>query len=138
MMQGIFSYQDRLQIASLDQRVERSHVLSSNISNAETPGFRALGYDFEDQLQAFQDSSETAQLKTSDPRHKQHPFARADGSFDPEVYVRPSESVGEDGNTVDVDLEMMEMAQNQILYRTTTEVLRRKIGMLRYAVNGGR
>ena len=138
MIQGIFNYSDKLQIESLNQRVKRSHVIASNISNSETPGFRALGYDFEDQLQTFLDSNEPVTLKTSDVSHKQHPFAQADGSFDPEVFVRPSESVGEDGNTVDVDLEMMEMAQNQIIYRTTTEALRRKVGMLRYAINGGR
>ena len=65
-------------------------------------------------------------------------FTKADGSISPEVYVRPTESVDEDGNTVDMDLEMEQLAQNQILFKTAVETLNRKIGTLKYAINGGR
>lgn len=135
---GLFNFSDRLQMESLNHRFRRSQVLSANIANAETPGFRAIGYDFEDQLQELSGSNEPLKLKVTDLRHKTHEFVQADGTIQPDVFVRPTESVGNDGNTVDLDFEMSSLAQNQILYRTTIEALNRKIGIMRYAISGGR
>jgi flagellar basal-body rod protein FlgB len=135
---GIFNFADRLQMATLDQRTKRSEVITSNIANAETPGFLAIGYDFEDQLKSIANLDKRTSLKVSAPQHLRNAFTKADGTFEPDVFVRPSESVGEDGNTVDVDIEMAQMAQNQILYRSAVEMINRKVGVLRYAINGGR
>ncbi len=138
MIGGVFNFTDKVQIESLNHRLKRSHVVNSNIANAETPGFRAIGYDFESQLQEISQVNEPLQVQVSNLKHLRHEFASADGNVRPDVYVRPTESVGEDGNTVDIDYEMARLAQNQILYRTTVEALNRKIGMLRYAITGGR
>jgi flagellar basal-body rod protein FlgB len=138
LLGGIFNPSDKLQFENLNRRLERNHVINSNIANAETPGFRAIGYDFEEQLQAVADANEGAEMKVSNPRHIIHSFASADGEIRPDVFVRPTETVGEDGNTVDLDLEMGDLAKNEILYRSAIETINRKIGILRYAINGGR
>lgn len=135
---GIFNFADRLNMASLDQRHKRGEVISSNIANSETPGFRAIGYDFEEQLQSLARIDRRTPLKVADDRHLRNPFTKANGQIEPDVYVQPTESVGDDGNTVDVDSEMARMAKNQILFRSAVEMLNRKIGMIRYAINGGR
>lgn len=135
---GIFNFADRLQMVSLDQRNKRSEVISSNVANSETPGFRAVGYDFEEQLQAVSRLDRRTPLKVGDDRHLRNAFTKASGEIEPDVYVQPTESVGEDGNTVDVDSEMARMAQNQILYRSAVEMINRKVGVIRYAINGGR
>jgi flagellar basal-body rod protein FlgB len=135
---GIFNFSDKLQMESLNQRSRRSEVITANIANAETPGYRAFGYDFEKQLQDLAKMNEPIAVKVSDPRHLKNNFTQADGSMKPDVYVRPTESVDQDGNTVDMDTEMAQLAQNQILFRTAVETLNRKIGTLKYAINGGR
>lgn len=135
---GIFNFADRLQMESLDQRLKRSEVITANIANSETPGFRALGYDFEEQLATLARLDKSVKLSTGDDRHMKNAFTRADGKIEPDVYVVPTESIPEDGNTVDVDDQMARMASNQILYRTAVESITRKIGVLRYAINGGR
>lgn len=135
---GIFNDADKVQAASLSLRKKRSEVISSNVANAETPGFRALGYDFEKQLQEAMNLSEMPAMKVTHPKHLRSPLAQADGTVRPEVFIRPTESVGEDGNTVDMDLEMSRLAHNEILYRGAVESLNRKIGIIRYAINGGR
>lgn len=135
---GIFNFSDKIQMESLSQRSRRNEVITGNIANAETPGYRAFGYDFEKQLQDLSASKEAVGVKTTDPRHLKNNFTSADGNIKPDVYVRPSESVDEDGNTVDMDAEMSQLAQNQILFRTAVETLNRKIGTLKYAINGGR
>jgi flagellar basal-body rod protein FlgB len=135
---SVFNFDDRVQIESLNQRFKRSQVLASNIVNAETPGFRSIGYDFEEGLQKLSDSNNEIKVLTSNIKHKKHEFVGEDGSIHPDVYVRPTATVGNDGNTVDLDFEMTELAQNQIIYRATLESLSRKIGIIRYAIQGGR
>jgi flagellar basal-body rod protein FlgB len=135
---GIFNFADRLQMASLDQRLKRGEVITANIANAETPGFRALGYDFEDQLATLANLDGRLRMQTDDDRHYRNAFTTHGGKIEPDVFVEPTESVGEDGNTVDVDAQMSKMAENQILYRSAVEMLNRKVGVLKYAINGGR
>ena len=135
---GLLGFSDRLQIASLNLRQERNNIATANIANAETPGYRAIGYDFESQLQEIAGNNDSLSVMTNDPRHLKNSFTSAEGDFQPEVFVKPTESIGNDGNTVDMDREMAEMAQNQILYRSAVELINRKIGTLRYAINGGR
>lgn len=135
---NLFNFNDRVQMETLNQRLQRSHVINSNIANSETPGFRAIGYGFEEQLQEISGANTELPLKVNNPRHKRNAFTQADGTISPEVYVRPTESVSNDGNTVDVDNEMAQMAQNHILYRAATETISRKIGLLKYAIQGGR
>jgi flagellar basal-body rod protein FlgB len=135
---GIFNFSDKLQMESLNQRSRRNEVITANIANAETPGYRAFGYDFEKQLQDLAKMNEPIAVKVTNPRHLKNNFTQADGSMKPDVYVRPTESVDQDGNTVDMDTEMAQLAQNQILFRTAVETLNRKIGTLKYAINGGR
>lgn len=138
MFSGMFNFGDRLQMAALSMRHNRSMVVSSNIANAEVPGFRALGYSFEEQMQDVAQLNQPLSVKASNPKHLKNAFTQADGQIRPDVYVRPTESVGEDGNTVDMDEEMMRLARNNILFRATVESINRKVGMLRYAIQGGR
>ncbi|MFW7380128.1 MAG: flagellar basal body rod protein FlgB [Oligoflexus sp.] len=134
---GIFNFSDSVKMEAMNQRLTRHKVVSGNIANAETPGFRAIGYDFEEQLQAVAGGGDPFPMKASDPKHYLNGHTEADGTILPDVYVRPTESVGQDGNTVDVDFEMGDLAQNQILYRATVELVNKKIGNLRYAISAG-
>lgn len=138
MSNGMFEIADSVQMESLNQRLVRNKVITSNIANAETPGFRALGYDFETQLRAVMDKDQPFPMKVSDPRHYKSNHLEADGTILPDVFIRPTESVPEDGNTVDLDGEMGKLAKNHILYRASVELINRKVGILKYAISGGR
>jgi flagellar basal-body rod protein FlgB len=135
---GLFDFSDKIQIESMAHRANRNRVITSNIANAETPGFRALGYDFETQLQAAAGTDGDLRMNVSHPKHLRNNFTSADGSLEPDVFIRPNESVSQDGNTVDLDQEMSDLAQNEILFRTAVDIINRKIAQLRYAINGGR
>ena len=134
---GLLTHGDRIQMESLNQRQRRNEVISGNIANAETPGFRAFGYDFEEQLQAVAGLEEPFAMTATDPKHFRNGHTEADGTITPDVYVVPTESVGQDGNTVDVDAEMGKLAENQLLYQSVAELLTRKMGMIRYAISSG-
>lgn len=135
---GIFNFSDKLQMNALEHRHKRGNVLAANIANSETPGYRAIGYDFEEQLATVGGLESTLPMKVSNPAHYTGGFTTANGKIEADIFVRPTESIPEDGNTVDVDGEMVQMAENQILFRAAVESLNRKIGTIRYAINGGR
>jgi flagellar basal-body rod protein FlgB len=134
----VFSKADSVLEDSLNQRLKRQNVIVGNLANAYTPGYRALEYQFEDQLQAAIGDDSAATLKATDARHVKHPGLNAGGDLRGDLHVKPTESIGNDGNSVDVDSEMSDMAANQLIYRATIEVLNRRLAMLRYGINGGR
>lgn len=120
--------------AVMNFRLANQNVISSNIANADTPGYKAQKMEFEDALRNALDVSGRLAMEASDPSH----FVKADpGHIDPEIYDNPNGVVHLDGNTVDRNVEMVSMAENQIQYDAATEMIRRKIGMIKYAIGEG-
>ena len=123
--------------ASLDFRQMRAELISSNIANAETPGYKAKRIDFEEALARALDIDKLQQLNTSDKRH----FNVGGGGFrnlQPEIVEDANGVVSEDGNTVDRDREMSLMAENKILYDASVQLLNKKLGLMKYAVSSDR
>ena len=133
----LFGQVDAVLEQGLNHRLKRQSVHTSNIANSATPGFRAVEYQFEEQLQAAIGRSDQLPMKATNPKHIVRPGVSLDGVLRPDVHVKPTESIGNDGNTVDVDAEMSEMASNQIMYKATIESMNRRLGMLRYGITGG-
>jgi flagellar basal-body rod protein FlgB len=134
----MFSQSDSVLEESLSHRLAKQNVISSNITNAATPGYRALGYDFEKQLQERLGGSNSLALQVSTGKHLTNSGQPAGEATKADLHVKPTESIGNDGNSVDVDQEMAELAETQILYRATVEALNRKFALMRYGINGGR
>ncbi|MEN9825768.1 MAG: flagellar basal body rod protein FlgB [Pseudomonadota bacterium] len=134
----VFAKTDAVLEESLNQRLIKQNVITSNISNAQTPGYRSLGYEFEEQLRAAVGNDGQMAIQATDDRHFKHQGLTVNGDLRGDLHVKPTESIGNDGNTVDMDAEMADLAWNQTLYRATVEILNRRLGMLRYGINGGR
>ena len=119
---------------NLNLREENQNIISGNIANADTPGYKAKTANFEHAMRDAMNTSENIKLETSDSEHF--------GSKGPEgvvadVYDDPNGVESLDGNTVDRAAEMAKMKENQILYNASIEALRKKIGMLEYGVSEG-
>jgi len=122
---------------SLNLRQMRQEIISSNIANAETPGYKAKRIDFEKALARALDIDEMQALEMDDQRH----FNVGGGGFDnlsAEVYNDPNGVVSDDGNTVNRDDEMARMAENKILYDASVQLLNKKLGLMKYAVGSER
>lgn len=118
---------------SLNFRQMRQEVISANIANAETPGYRSKRVDFEKALARALDVDGNMAMNNTDKRH----FDVGSGGFDnlkPDIYEDPNGVVSEDGNTVDRDKEMAAMAENKILYDASVQLLNKKLGLMKYAV----
>ncbi len=119
---------------SLDLRSQKQNLISANIANAETPGYKAKRIDFEDSLAKALSLNDSPMARTNG----KHMRAGGDvGQVVPEIYNNPNNVVREDGNTVDRDAEMVALAENQMLYNSSIESLRRKIALLKYAITEG-
>ncbi len=101
---------------------KRHEILASNVANVETPGYRSRDLEFKDALgMAFETGA-------ADERAPVVSEAR--------LVDRPSGSMRPDGNTVDIDMEMARLAYNRSRYTTYAEILTRRLGTLRRAIEG--
>ena len=125
MIDPIF-HSDNYQLARklLDASALRQEAIASNIANAETPGYRRLDVatDFAEQLKACSRTGELAGgADTLRPTLVQDPHART---------VRP------DGNSVDVETELLAMNKNAVEYEFLTEIVSGNIKQLKMAITG--
>jgi flagellar basal-body rod protein FlgB len=119
--------------ASLKFRQMRQELISSNIANAETPGYKAKKLSFEEALARALDVDGELSMKSEDGQH----YDVGGGGFnnlEPEVSENPNGVVSEDGNTVERDKEMADMAENQIMYNASVQLMNKKLGLLKYVV----
>lgn len=119
--------------AAVKFREMRQEVISSNVANAETPGYKAKRLDFESALARALDVDGEMGMKVEDSRH----FDVGSGGFDnlqPEVYEDPNGIVSEDGNTVDREAEMVRMAENKVMYDALIQLMNKKVGLMKYTI----
>ena len=121
---------------SLDLRAQNQQVIAGNIANAETPGYSARKLKFEDNLRKAIRTPEMSGQKTN---AKHFPIgsrgiSSVRGAITREV---DTSSIG-DGNSVSIDDEMFDLAENQLLYEAGSQILKKKFSMLKFAVSDGR
>ena len=124
-MSAIRSTVDSLQ-AALTYHRERHAVLAGNIANLDTPGFKPLDL-------ARSPSDSTAVQATSDPAH----LALADAHAAPRPFEDAGALQGPDGNAVALERELAKIDANRTRYATTTELVSRRLALLRYAAGDG-
>ena len=110
---------------SLDLHLQRHAIIADNIANAETPFFKARRIDFEAELQRAVEENDTmpgiSDVQSVEGRISQEPFSE----------------VGQDLNSVDMDREMAAMNKNDVKYSANSQVLSRKLLLLKYAIGEG-
>jgi len=119
----------------LDLRSKNQEVIGSNIANAETPGYSAQSFTFEDQLHSALSDNGMRPVATQPNHIPLTPSALEQVSGT--VSVKKDNTGLGDENSVSVDEEMIKLSQNEILYEAAVTMLNKKISMLKYAANGG-
>jgi flagellar basal-body rod protein FlgB len=108
----------------MDYQVNRQGVIASNLANQDTPGYQAKDISFDEHLKS------RLALKRTNPVHRQ----TRDSQINYKTYTDPYERIGNDGNTVDLDREMMKISQNNILYTASVETMQYEIGLLQNVI----
>lgn len=107
----------KFQGEALRLRSQRQQTIASNIANADTPGYKAVDFDFSRSL--------TEALK---------PGARA--TAQPRTEERAGAVANADGNTVDMDTERAAFLDNAVRYEATLRFLNGKIRTMLTAIQG--
>ncbi|WP_110112837.1 flagellar basal body rod protein FlgB [Bacillus sp. CGMCC 1.16541] len=112
---------------------QKQKVISQNIANVDTPNYKAQDLSFKSALHQAMNPSMTA--NRTDNRHYHFTNSSRTGL---NVHTRKDIAYHPNGNSVDIDKEMSEMAQNQIYYEALVERLSGKFNSLRTVVQGGK
>jgi len=100
----------------------RQRVISQNLANVNTPGYRRLDVEFESELAKAIDGSK--------------PAGRS--AVTPKIVEDNSASLRADGNNVDVDREIGQLNKNSMLFQMYSQLLRSQFDAMRRAIESPR
>ena len=134
-MKSLFDKDVNLMSKVMDMQLQRQNVVSSNLANVKTPGYKARSLMFEDELQAALGLDAKGTLSRTAEGHMPAVF-NAD-SFGPEwsKAFKPRIIHGED--RVNMDKEMATMAKVNLHYSALSTVLRGKFEGLKNIIAEG-
>lgn len=136
----LFSFTQQLLELSMRARGARHEVLSANIANADTPGYRARDLDFESVVRS---AAEARDLPAAERDRRMDEFSTAPLDLRSATYEVefPDRRHGEerlDGNSVSLDRQMAMMTENSLAYEANLTLLSRTLALLRYAISEGK
>jgi flagellar basal-body rod protein FlgB len=131
----------RFNETALSLRSQRQELLASNIANADTPNYKARDIDFSNALQgALARGQQQGAMATTNQGHIANGPVAADGKVLPDgtpVLYRKAAQGAVDGNTVDMDTERTQFADNALRYEAGITMINGQIHSLLAAIQGG-
>lgn len=112
----------------------RHKIIAGNIANAETPHYKPFDLIFKD-IFRNSDTRSVVDLSITDKRHiKPVSFS----SSSPRFVIVPPLTISQDGNWVDIEYQMAQLAQNTMEYEIAAQLLAKKFEQIKLAINEGR
>jgi flagellar basal-body rod protein FlgB len=118
----------------LDGLSLRNKVLADNIANVDTPNFKRSDINFEEVLQQALKVKDAGhiELQRTSPRH----LPGIGISGDSLIIKDKRTTFRNDGNNVDIDMEMARLAQNTLEYNALSRSFTSHLAMLRQVIQG--
>lgn len=117
----------------LDALSARQTAISNNIANIETPNYKAANVSFEESLRQVIVPGDARQpLLRTDPQHLNRQGQRQERLEDIEykTYRRNTTSMRKDGNNVDVESEMIHLAETALRYQSLSTLASKKLALM--------
>ena len=110
----------------------RQSLMTSNLSNVDTPGYKAKDIDFKAAMAKAVESNKNVTMAKTDPGH----IGMGSGA------ASIADVIEEEGdwngfNYMNVDKMVTRMTENSLIYRTATETLLRKISIMKEIIKEG-
>lgn len=119
---------------ALDAAWLRNEVISNNIANVNTPGFKKSYVRFEEY---FTDAQEKFKISGNKKDPKFLPIGKDRVmSVNPEIAQESFTSMRRDDNNVDIDVEMAELAKNTIKYNALIAQMSKEFSKIKLAITG--
>ena len=116
---------------TLAVRAKRAEVISSNIANADTPGYKAKDINFKAALAQASQKQQSSMSRT----HAKHFDIRSELNNGVQ-YRTPDQPDTGDGNTVDAQVERNLYLENSMQYQASLQFLTGRIKGLKKAITG--
>lgn len=112
---------------ALDGLSLRQQAISRNLSNIDTPGYKAETINFQEALDRLVDRGGALRLKQTNERHLN--TAEFQELF--MLNMRDGGTDRADGNNVDVDVEMTDMSEVGVQYQAVSQAISKKLLLLK-------
>lgn len=111
---------------TLDATAARQKSIANNIANVETPGYKRCYVSFEEELKRVLDRKDSGEVREA--LRTLTPTEQID-------VISPSRP---DGNNVNIDAEISDLARTSLKYKAAAVLLEGKSSMLRAAISEGK
>ena len=129
-----FNYLSRAMVAAN----MRQEVISNNIANVNTPNFRRSDLVFEDMLaQELYGPTDDGRLKPARTHAKHLPEVEDPFYALPQIVDDKSTLMRVDDNNVDVDIEMADLAKNQIYFNALANQMTSYVSRMKAVITSG-
>ena len=117
---------------ALDGLAKRVEVIGNNLANVDTPGFQAQALNFEQALSRATNQSAKLRLTASQSEH----LAPSSDVVNMRTEPRKSGTWRTDGNNVNVDTELNQMAETGIRFQAMSQLISKKLLLLKTISQG--
>ncbi len=117
---------------SLHYSTAKNKAISNNIANVDTPNYKAQNVSFQSMLD---EASNNLNLKKT---YKKHLPETNLGNRQHSIRTNNHTTYNHNGNNVDMDKEMADLAENQIFYRSLVDRLNGKFQTMQTVIRGGK
>ena len=125
----------RFHQTALSLRAARQELLASNIANADTPNYKARDVNFATALQnALAGTSTKLPTVQTSPMHLEGNTGSSISGA-PVMFRRPVQPSA-DGNTVDMDVERAQFADNALRYEASVKFISEEMKNMLAAIQG--
>ncbi|MFN0074113.1 MAG: flagellar basal body rod protein FlgB [Chloroflexota bacterium] len=126
--------------AALNGLAARQRAISDNVANVDTPGFKASRVEFEETLKAAmgRDEGRPKILMLTRVENGVSPPSAEGTDMGAQAIISSETSRRLDGNNVDIDQEMVKLAETNLTYNALAQLTNSRLALLRTIVNDGR
>lgn len=141
MIDGIFSSEIyKVLEKSLNAASMQHQMISNNISNVDTPGYKRSEVVFQSKLNEVLGFKDKVFLPLA-VTHQNHISVSPNitiNDINPEIIVNNETSLRTDDNNVDIDVEMSKLAENTAYYSSLAQLTSLKLSGLQSVISDGR
>ena len=117
---------------ALDGSTLRHNAISNNIANANTPGYKKNEVNFQHVLENILEPQQA--MKTTRKKH----LPTANEEIKPLIRENRETTLRNDGNNVDIDMELSVLAENNLYFNSLAQLLSSQLALLRQSISEGR
>jgi len=120
---------------TLDLRSIKHNLIISNVANMDTPNYKAFDIIIKEELEKSMGAGKNVKLEKTGPGHLSG-RETCHGDVKPTAAGTQQFTMKNNGNSVDIDREMGNLAENNLMYNALAQIISRKFEGLKNVIKG--